>query len=599
MERSARGGPPQGTGRTRRARRGVAGFALLALGLTAAAPAAGQDLARGLPAAGRFAAAGGDSTAVARTARDDQRDFERERRARLAIRLDGPGAPCDEVVGRFCWRHDDPGSDDPPPEPDGVAALRERLLDRLASAASLRPADGWLAGQRVRYLIEAGRPGRAVDVARGCGAAGWWCRALEGWALHEAGDEVSAEAAFAAALASMPPSQRDAWEDPTWLLDARERAMWRGLSAGARRAFQVRLWWLADPWWSTPANERHVEHLARRTRARVLAEAANAFGVGWGDDLEEILVRYGWPAGWSRVRSSAAALGRAGPPPVTGHDPPGGRRFVPPWDALVAPSVAPAEWLDAPAPRSTYALSGARRFVVLDHQLAAFRRAGGARIVVGWDLAPDSLPPDQPVDVALVVARGPGEEPRIGRVLGARAGSLALSVAGGPAVVSLEARSRGTRFAGRARHGLRLPPLAGPGASDLLLLRPGAALPDSLPAAEVAARGSSRVAADERLGVFWEIYPPEAGGSARVTIALRDERGGLWHGLRTLLGGGGPRSGVALDWSEPVPAGVEVYPRSVEIALPGLPPGEYALELTVAWPDGTRSGSTRRILVER
>ena len=235
-------------------------------------------------------------------ARAAQAEFERFRVARLPWSWGSAGGPCDEIVGRFCFWHE--GSDDrpPPPEPDGVPAARDTLLARLDAAAARAPADGWVLGQRVRYRIEADRAREAAAVAAACGAEPWWCAALEGAARHAAGEFQAAERGFDRALEAMPAATRERWTDLSPILDRDARRVWEGLGGGGRDAFARRMWWAADPLWSVPGNERRAEHLARHAWDRLQANAASAYDVAWGDDLSELLVRYGWPAGWERVR---------------------------------------------------------------------------------------------------------------------------------------------------------------------------------------------------------------------------------------------------------------------------------------------------------
>ncbi|MGH7558722.1 MAG: hypothetical protein ACREMD_13270, partial [Gemmatimonadota bacterium] len=157
-------------------------------------------------------------------------------------------------------------------------------------------------------------------------------------------------------------------------------------------------------------------------------------------------------------------------------------------------------------------------------------------------------------------------------------------------------------LAGRARYGL---PLAGPAErrpalSDLLLIDSVAPLPRSLEEAAPRARGTARVDPGGSVGVFWELYPPGGGPyEARLSIRLRDERGGFWKGLGAALGLTERQGGsVALEWIEPISAGAAVQPRALVLALPDLPAGSYALELEVVLPDSRRARVERRIVVE-
>ncbi len=534
-------------------------------------------------------------------ARAAQAAFERFRVARLPWSWEPASGSCDEIVGRFCYRHEG-GSDDPlPAEPEGVAAARDSLIARLDAAADGARADGWIAGQRVRYRIEAGRAAEAVTVAGTCVAEAWWCAALEGAARHAAEDFAGAERAFERALAAMPALERERWEDVEPLLDGDSRALWRSLGRGGRAAFAARLWWAADPLWSVPGNERRAEHLARRAWDRMQEGAASAYDVPWGRDLSELLVRYGWPAAWERSRGDLGRLGGAGRPPVVARDPHGAKRFVPELAAIADPAVAEsADWpLDDPSPRSTYAPSYADRFVAFEPQIARFRRGPDAILVVGWEIPRDAIPVDSVVsaetgasaaifasegpDRPFVEARGAGGpfvEPR--GPGGAAGGSLALDVPWPRAVVGVEARHG--RLVARWRGGLELP--AGrpdlPAVSDLLFLRSPDDLPATLEEAIPLARGSTVALAGERLGIFWEAYPPQAiAGPVTISVSVRE---------RDALPG-------ALRWRESFPADAPVVPRAVALELAGLSPGRYAVEVEVTWRGAAPRRARREITI--
>ena len=544
------------------------------------------------------------STAVHGQTADDSRPradahaaqaaFERFRVARLPWSWEPASGSCDEIVGRFCYRHES-GSDDPlPAEPEGVAEARDSLLARLDAAGGADPADGWIAGQRVRYRIEAGRAAEAVAMAAECAAAeDWWCAALEGAARHAVEDFAGTERAFDRALAAMPPAERARWEDVEPLLDGDSRALWRGLGPGGRAAFAARLWWAADPLWSVPGNERRAEHLARRAWDRMQEGAASAYDVSWGRDLSELLVRYGWPAAWELARGELGRLGGAGRPPVVARDPPGAKRFVPMLAAIADPAAAaPADWpLDDPSPRASYAPSYAERFVALDPQVARFRRGSGAVLVVGWELSEDDLPGDSLDDpgagarAALFASEGPDRpfvEARGTR--GPAGGALSLLVPWARAVVGVKARIAG--LAARWRGGMELPAGSAdlPALSDLLLLTSPDYLPATLEAAIPLARGSTVADSGERLGIFWEAYPllPGATGPVTVTVSVRARQA----------------EPGALRWREELPRETRVVPRAVALELPALSPGRYAVEVEMTWP-GTAPRRARRELIIR
>ncbi|HET6341323.1 MAG TPA: hypothetical protein VFG78_03980 [Gemmatimonadota bacterium] len=577
----------------------------LALGLLIAGLAGGRGAAAQLP---------DDPVRIAERARSAQSRYESVRLRHLPTTWSRSGSSHDEIVGRIALIDDEDLEEwRPGPDPAPVADARRDLLAALEEAAARLPEDGWIAGQRVFYHLEAGETAGALAAARECRGEGWWCRALMGWALHAAGEFVASESAFREALAAMPPRERERWTDLRPLLDGEAKRLFEDIPEETRSRLERRYWWLADPLWSQPGNDRRTEHFARHVQDRVLEGARTPFEMSWGSDLREVLIRYGWPVGWERTRARSWALGRSGGGGIIGHDPPGERRFAPDAATLERPaeSAPSALTLDDEGARTTYSPAYAERFLDLDHQLAVFRRGDSARVVAGWSLPADSLTgspessaaEDAPVQAALAVASGPEEDPVLVRTEArAASGALALTVPWAPAVVSVEALAGQAGLAGRARYGL---PFAGPAGrrpalSDLLLIDAAGSLPGSLEEAIPRTRGNTTVIPGASVGVFWELYPPGGGPyEVRLSIRLRDERGGFWNGLGAAFGLTHRRPGsVTLEWVEPVPAGTAPHARSIVLQLPDLPAGAYALELEAVLPDSRRAGAERRIVVE-
>jgi hypothetical protein len=577
----------------------------LALGLLIAGLAGGhRDAAAQLP---------DDRVQIAERARAAQSRYEKVRLRHLPTTWSRGGSSRDEIVGRIAliddaeleeWR--------PSPDPAPVADARRDLLTALEEAAARLPGDGWIAGQRVFYYLEAGNTESALAAARDCRGDGWWCRALVGWALHAAGEFVASESAFREALAAMPPKERDRWTDLGPLLDDDSARLFKDGPDEARSRLERRYWWLADPLWSLPGNDRLTEHYARLVQDKVLEDARTPFEMSWGSDLREVLIRYGWPVGWERTRARSWALGKSGGGGIIGHDPPGERRFAPDAAMLERPteSAAGALTLDEEGARTTYSPAYAERFLDLDHQLAVFRRGQLARVVAGWSLPADSLAGspeapsnDAPVEAAVAVSANPADLPVLAWMEGRRSsGTLAVTVPWAPAVVSVEALSLEAGLAARARYGLPItgPSGARPALSDLLLIDPAAPLPRSLEEAVPRARGTTRLDPGASMGVFWELYPPGGGPyQVRWSLRLRDDRGGFWKGLGAALGLASRAGGsTALEWVEPVPGGLDYAPRTLVLTLPELPPGDYALELEAVFPDSRRARVERPIVVE-
>lgn len=507
--------------------------------------------------------------------------FQQLRRQHLPWTWHGGGGSCDERVGRFCLTYGDDDRD-PPPDPEPVLEGRDSLVSVLATVSARIPGDGWLWGQRTRYLVEAERAGEAASALEGCVAERWWCAALTGYALHADGRYAEAEVAFEEALAAMPERQRDRWTDIRGLLPPGEARAYGRLPPGERERWRERFWWLSDPLWLVPGNERLTEHYARHTIAGTVGRSEPNSGFAWGDDLEELVLRYGWFSSWERVRPSARGLR---PTEVVSHFPPYSSSFRPPLRAVEdPPAVREEDWrLDDERARSTYAPGYAREFEPLPHQVAVFRRGDSAVVVGAYDLDVTRLADGAEAEAALLAAADAGMPVhREVRRSGAVTGALRLRLPARPVVASLEARVHGESRALRARTGLPLAPLT-PGEralSDLLLLRAVDPLPDSLSAAIRAARGSARVRPGERFAVYWEMYNL---GEEELRIAVAMEREPGW--LRRAgerLGLVGREIPVRVRWSEGADRGVAA--RSLALQLPRVAPGRYSLIVTVDGP---------------
>lgn len=520
---------------------------------------------------------GPDSVAALGRAREAQARFERARRASLPFTAPA-GGRVEERVGRFRFWHDD-GHSTPPPEPAAIREARGRLLAELDSAAARAAGDPWIAGQRVRYLIEQGAPDSAVSAAARCAASPWWCHALLGLARHAAGDVGRAEQAFDAALDAMPADRRCRWTDASLILEGPFRERYRRTDCARRAQLDAHLWWLARPLFLLPGNDRRTEHLARITMSEIQSDARNAYGISWGWDMAEIMVRYGWPIAWgAESRPYGGTEERA----VVGYDRTPGFRFVPAPRALAEPYAATEDdWaLRSSAPRAQYAPAYADSFVALPHQISTFRRGDSTLVLAAYDLTRDRGFGGHATEVALVLAPAPGIAPVVSRSDRA-SGVLVATTGPGPLLVGLEALSRGARRAARVRYAL--PPASATRVmvSDLLLLEHVDSLPEALDRALSQALPSTDLGARRHIVVFWEAYGANPSGEA-IEIALSVRRlgeGPLRRATRA-LGLTGPSRAIRLAWRES-PRLDGAAGRAMLLDLSSLGPGRYRIELEV------------------
>ena len=553
-----------------------------------------------------------DSQEVREEAEDRQEEFEERRRSHLETTWGRRVTRCDEIVGRFCLWHSDAGSWEPPEEPEPVREARLRLVAGLDSAARRIPGDPWVAGQRVRYLLEAGRHDSALEAAEACRASEGWCRALAGLVHHRAGRYRRAGESFREALDAMGGERACRWRDLSDLLEGDLRDRFRSRPCAERGRLERRIWWLADPLFLVSGNDRRSEHFARRVLDRTQRDAETPSGVRWGEDLEELLVRYGWPSGWERDVSTDDPGAS-----VISHYPNPSRRWMPPRlrHVLRPESIAGDGWtLDPSDPRSEYAPAYVRALGRLHALVSRFRRGDSALVVAAYRLEPEAVEGEGRdadtvriegwVRTGLFLDPGP-ERPAASstsRTLG-REGVFAVRSGSGGRLLSLEALAPVDSVAARRRHGVRLPPAPAEGValSDLMLVEARAdTLPASLEGVISRARPESEYRPGDRIGLYWEVYgAPGSAERLRTSVSLSREGGGFFRSLGALLGlGGGGDEAVRVEWEDRVSPGREVRPRSLVVRLPPeLPDGEYTVVVEAAPAGGDTLAASRRIRV--
>ncbi len=537
-----------------------------------------------------------------------QARLERTRYRRLPVSFGSGFHPCDERVGRYCYWHDRDDSWQPDQDHADLARERDALIRLLDSAAVLLPGDNWIAGQRVRYLVEAGQSLAAVAAAQSCGAEPWWCGALEGYARHSATDYQYAELAFGRSLDSMSHERRCEWQDISLLLPDGLRGDYSDLECGERDGLERRFWWLADPMYLVPGNERLTEHYRRLVLNEIMSQSATVRHSRWGNDNRELLIRYGYPIGWERERSTSLAL--ASGDNVIGHHRDSGLHLIPTAEFMTdISSLGPGEWdLEPERPRSVYAPEYSTKMVWLEHDVVLFRR-GGSAVVVASLGRPEGLPETDSIgdiagdaiEAALALAPSELEEPVVRRRAGL--GALSATVPLLPTLISVEALSRQDSLAARARYWLDIPARLDTGAGDfsiseLLLLRPEEELPTDLETVIDRALPPGTVERGASLGLFWEMYG--VGGSARqATIALTVERegkglfrrAGEWLGLV-----GQRRDRIEMRWDEMVGPADRVA-RAVQVHLTTEMGGEYMITIRVHLDAGTHASTSRRVVI--
>lgn len=537
-----------------------------------------------------------DSEAVVRRAYDLQTRFEFQRRQMLPRFYIGAPSHC-LIVGRFCHWNANLSSYTIPEEGDNIRRARAKLLRDLETAGNAVPADDWIIGQRVRYLVEA-RDTSSIRVARTCAATKWWCDALSGYALHMSGDFVAADSAFSLALDGMPSGLRCHWINVSPLLDGDLRKTYRRLPCDQREARLPRIWWMADPLMMTPGNERRTEHFSRVLHTALQQEAKNPHGLSWGGDLAELTVRFGWPEKWTQQPSQSMYPGTR--PAVTGHErEPGFHFFLTDWPPDSLGVVTDSLWeIDQFPPQEKYSPLYARAFTRLDAQVARFRRGDSTLVVAAYDVSSDTLFRARKFKAALVAMGDENAMPTLSEVTEApNRQVLTVTTPWNSQMIGVELLAADSAAAARWRSGFAAIPVE-PGritVSDLLFVEGAPSLPADLTEAIPRAYGGTVLPRTTKVGLFWELYGEAAADSTLpISLTISPLETGL---LRSALGALriAPRpTPLNIRWQENGASGV-LSARSLLLDLSLLPAGKYEVKLEVGAAPGAVARKVIRI----
>ena len=576
-----------------------------------------------------------DSLDLLADAKEVQAKFERYREQRIPPELATyGGGGCDDLVGRFCLRFGNGEDDDEwqvPPEPVEFGMARVQVLKDLAEIGKEIPGDSWLMGQRVFYMGEVGNWSEAENLIRRCSGEQWWCTALFGYVKHSQGDFVFAAEIFDRAIEQMTPEEAERFRTPTYLLDPGAMEIYE--ESDDKEAAEDRLWLLSDPLYIVEGNDRKTEQYSRQVLIRMRQGSENAYGVVWGDDIEQLTLRYGAEKAWERVKG-LVGQGLQDTRTIVGRHHPKSKEFLPPREGLVDPAeVAPGDWtIGEIRPWTGYAPPYAPDFDPLETQVARFRRGDsllvvgafapavedaptvdarrtnrnprgvnprpprnetradrqarlnpfGQRVEVPEPFMPAEPEPEGPVRSALFLIET--EDGDRHEVLGeGPEGVFQLQVDNGRYIIGVEAFSESAKQAWRDRHGLwqddLVPGLAA--VSDLLILKGGGELPETLDEALPTAMAATRIRAGEAFKIAWELYGLRIGESASVRIGVDQGGQGLLRRLGAFLRVLEPDAPVVMTYEDAGPDVLGTVFRAVQLNLPDLEPGEYTLSVEI------------------
>jgi len=511
----------------------------------------------------------------------------------------------------------------------GIRVARTRLRAVLDSAAVVLPHDIELARQRVRFALDAGDVRDAVEAAASCGYALASCGLLQGLILYHVGDVARADSTFAAALSFMAPEDRCAWSDVRVLLDRDARARYQKLSCDERTDFNARFWWLADPLWSEPGNERRVEHLARKVTAQLIAPLGtdgrqHFLPRNGGEAVLESLVRYGWPSrffwpGPTLDRSHDTYLLEHGaalssPYLVREYSREGRLHTVPQSAALDDPFAATRDaWqLTAPDgddnwwPVEHYARDRSALVELPVGQTVMLRRRDSTRFVWAGELdsATRGRTSDTNRSVIVFDSRSVGDVKRVAS-FSVRNGTRAIVdalLASGKTLLGVEISGDSTHAAARARYAVAVLPalsaLHGARAvSQAVLFDPPR---DAAPVVNTDAAinrmyPTTTLVGTDRIGVYWEGYgfSPTDTLDLTVRIVRKDHPSIAVRAVRVFGIGRAGDDSIGIHWRE-IPQNsraiqrmegtVPIQLRSLVLDLSKLPRGDYVLELAMNKP---------------
>lgn len=549
----------------------------------------GQGQQRGLSA---------DSTRTIKYVRSAQASFESFRRARLPYGESSYGHECDVRIGRYCyWREEDPDDDDgPEPELPIVRDRRTGLIQLLDSASRILPGDAWIAGQRVRYLVDAERTDDALKAATECRAEAWWCAALGGYAAHVGARFAVADSLFEQALGAMPPEQRCKWTDLRDVVEGDLADRLKDRPCAEREALGRQIYWLGSPLWSVSETDQLTEHFARLTQTHIVERAATPEGGTFANDLRALVIRYGWSRWFTR---SEAFVSTPYDVPITGHDAGTTYYFLPSAPMLDQGPSAPLEWrLDYSRAVSGYAPSYARSLHEITGQVASFRRGDSTLVVGAWDVRRDSLLVGRELDAALVLA-APGEVRGVTRASKEGAvGRIQTTALIDSGWISLELLAPGDRRGGRMRVGLAKRSTGRLALSDLLFYAPMQGAPDDLAAVRDSALATDVAPFNRAVGVFSEAYgiAPQ-GEDVRFTLTLEQIDIGWRQRAAEHLRLSDPTTAIRIQWQEKALVTNGISARGRRVDLSGIRSGRYRMQLRVTADDGSTATSTREIEV--
>ncbi|HYW29931.1 MAG TPA: hypothetical protein VE869_00395, partial [Gemmatimonas sp.] len=524
---------------------------------------------------------------------------------------------------------------------------RADLLQQLEDAHVRFPGDEWIAGQRVRFAIDQRPIERALEAVAACRGTTVRCSVLRGLVMEQARDIPAAERAFQQGDSLLRQAVADSTcVDPDLLLllpsNAREGIMSAGCDA--RRALESALWWLSDPLWSVPGNERYVAHSARRAHVMLRAEFDRDERYIWarnggGAAMQELVIRYGWPSYtyWGgfmfdvRLNRERMDLKREAHPPYTAKEYTRDRvTLVPEFAAVRAPYQAvSSNWeVEVPAGKDQddwwpqeHMRLGYRLASLPAGQQILLRRDSMMLYAHAFDVRSRTVDRNvaDPSNALLMGSTSRTDIRMLASVALDTAAVLRLTapLSPVPVVLSVEIPNRTplepayrTRFGVQPSPALRDMRPGEVALSDPVVLRlPNrtSTAPSDMPSVLRLMAGDLTFSRRESLAMYWESYGFPVNDSLQLQMRIvRDDRGGVTRRALSAIGVMSElRDSLSVNWTEQnsaqgtsIPtAGISAVGRSIAVGLGVLPAGEYIVSFEVRRGPGMVARGSRRIVL--
>ena len=502
----------------------------------------------------------------------------------LWIRDAPTGSDCRADEGELCYNgdHEDHNCRVP-----GCRTAEEvaRLLADLTEAARAHPDDALAFAQAVYAFTRLRDFEESRALARECTFATWWCELLLGLVHDRGGRPGDAAAHFRSALPAAGPPLAARLPSIAELLGDEDRSAYQQLAGRERRDFERRFWWLSDPMWSIPGNDRWTAHIRRRFELVLHESLLESRRGTHRDPHERSVVRRGPEDSWSAMSMPAARWKsmRAA------------RYRFTPVSALTDGIGAVRYDLLADRQDERYTPGTYGPVFELPAQFARFRQ--GDSLQVAGAALPGKVQLAGPRTV-FMLSDGPGSFPvTVEAEPGEARPVFQAAAAPGPIVAGIESLDGGGAAA-RARAGLLPLDSVGLVLSDPLLVAPaGTDLPGSRNEAVARMLGTTTMEAHDQLAVYWEVYGAPRLRPLRFTISIEGERPGWFtRGLQALRIRSASRV-PEVSWTETLAAATQ--PMAITVDIADLEDGDYVLRIHVAGPDGSAAVGERPFSVDR